>query len=59
MNEEDKFYRECAEKTEELIDESFELCVDFANENDLNLDWVLDYFVNHCRRRFDKNLKKL
>ena len=59
MNEEERFYRECAKKVDNTIDEAFDLCKDLADNNDLNLDWVLDYFVEHCRRRFNKNLKNL
>lgn len=44
MSEDEKVYNQAMERMDELVDEVIQTCIDVADENHYEREWVLDRF---------------
>lgn len=50
MSEDEKVFKEAMQRIEELVDEVIQTCIDVADENHYEREWVLERF----RAQFNK-----
>lgn len=54
---EDKFYKKAMKEMDDLANDIMEQCIDFANNNDYDQEWVLDRFQEQFSKAKAKYLK--
>ncbi|QPA61340.1 hypothetical protein [Lysinibacillus sphaericus] len=54
MSEDEKVYKQAMERMDELVEEVIQICIDVAEENHYEREWVLERFrakFNSARRK--------
>ncbi|WP_200878319.1 hypothetical protein [Lysinibacillus fusiformis] len=54
MSEDEKVYKQAMERMDELVEEVIQICIDVADENHYEREWVLDRF----RAKFNSAKRK-
>lgn len=54
MSEDEKVYKQAMERMDELVEEVIQTCIDVADENHYEKEWVLDRF----RAKFNSAKRK-
>lgn len=58
MSEDEKVYKQAMERMDELVEEVIQTCIDVADENHYEREWVLDRFrskFNSAKRKEREN----
>lgn len=54
MSEDEKVYKQAMERMDELVEEVIQICIDVADENHYEREWVLERF----RAKFNSAKRK-